>query len=235
MRSMNRRESSLPPERLKEMAEKEGRTTTRSTDEFAAREPKLTKFSPDFSPIDEPKRQTGPHRSAGQAGRRRVGQPPVGRGRRAVLGQHPERRRGGRLRRGRHGRGAKASSRPAEREQEPVSRDRSTAFGAARRRRTRPAADPNAAHRAGAAARSVRPNVPARPNPAPAAACRVRPGRSRGAGSQQRPGPVGAARSARSQPATVGVPRRTSGRAAAPGTDHRPSRPHRRSPRRPPT
>ncbi|MDA0634967.1 hypothetical protein OUY22_16215 [Nonomuraea sp. MCN248] len=69
MRSMNRRESSLPPERLKEMAEKEERTKTRSTDEFAAHEPKMTKFSPDFSPIDEPKPR--PVRT-GQRGKRGV-------------------------------------------------------------------------------------------------------------------------------------------------------------------
>ncbi|SDH32872.1 hypothetical protein [Nonomuraea jiangxiensis] len=69
MRSMNRRESSLPPERLKEMAEKEEQTMARSTDEFAAHEPRMANFSPDFSPIDEPKPK--PVRT-GQRGRRGV-------------------------------------------------------------------------------------------------------------------------------------------------------------------
>ncbi|GAA1612267.1 hypothetical protein GCM10009733_005410 [Nonomuraea maheshkhaliensis] len=69
MRSMNRRESSLPPERLKEMAEKEENTLTRSTDQFAAHEPRMANFSPDFSPIDEPKPK--PVRT-GQRGRRGV-------------------------------------------------------------------------------------------------------------------------------------------------------------------
>ncbi|MEV4217949.1 hypothetical protein [Nonomuraea sp. NPDC049725] len=69
MRSMNRRESSLPPERLKEMAEKEEKTHARSTDEFAAHEPRMSKFSPDFSPIDEPKPK--PVRT-GQRGKRGV-------------------------------------------------------------------------------------------------------------------------------------------------------------------
>ncbi|MGN9841784.1 hypothetical protein ACTMTI_27030 [Nonomuraea sp. H19] len=70
MRSMNRRESSLPPERLKEMAEKEEMTHCRSTDEFAAHEPRMRNFSPDFSPIDEPK-PPKPVRT-GQRGRRGV-------------------------------------------------------------------------------------------------------------------------------------------------------------------
>ncbi|MER7501815.1 hypothetical protein AB0L05_37225 [Nonomuraea pusilla] len=69
MRSMNRRESSLPPERLKEMAEKEESKPTRSTDEFANHEPRMTNFSPDFSPIDEVKPK--PVRT-GQRGRRGV-------------------------------------------------------------------------------------------------------------------------------------------------------------------
>ncbi|GAA4941452.1 hypothetical protein GCM10023334_052600 [Nonomuraea thailandensis] len=69
MRSMNRRESSLPPERLKEMAEKEEQTQTRSTDQFAAHEPRMANFSPDFSPIDEVKQK--PVRT-GQRGRRGV-------------------------------------------------------------------------------------------------------------------------------------------------------------------
>ncbi|MEV4106389.1 hypothetical protein [Nonomuraea sp. NPDC049695] len=69
MRSMSRRESSLPPERLKEMAEKEERTQTRSTDEFASHEPRMTNFTPDFSPIGE--RQPKPVRT-GQRGRRGV-------------------------------------------------------------------------------------------------------------------------------------------------------------------
>lgn len=69
MRSMNRRESSLPPERLKQMIEKEEQTHARSTDEFAAHEPRMTNFSPDFSPIDEPKPK--PVRT-GQRGKRGV-------------------------------------------------------------------------------------------------------------------------------------------------------------------
>ncbi|MEU8245009.1 hypothetical protein [Nonomuraea sp. NPDC048916] len=69
MRSMNRRESSLPPERLKQMAEKEEMTHARSTDEFAAHEPRMSNFSPDFSPIDEPKPK--PVRT-GQRGKRGV-------------------------------------------------------------------------------------------------------------------------------------------------------------------
>ncbi|MGV9306899.1 hypothetical protein ACWDLG_26310 [Nonomuraea sp. NPDC003727] len=70
MRSMNKRESSLPPERLKAMAEKEEMTQARSTDEFAAHEPRMSNFSPDFSPIDQAK-QPKPVRT-GQRGRRGV-------------------------------------------------------------------------------------------------------------------------------------------------------------------
>ncbi|WP_157383004.1 hypothetical protein [Nonomuraea coxensis] len=70
MRSMSRRESSLPPERLKEMAEKEEKTHARSTDEFASHEPRMANFSPDFSPIDAPK-QPKPVRT-GQRGKRGV-------------------------------------------------------------------------------------------------------------------------------------------------------------------
>ncbi|MGP3956353.1 hypothetical protein ACTWPT_10180 [Nonomuraea sp. 3N208] len=70
MRSMSRRESSLPPERLKEMAEKEEKTHARSTDEFAAHEPRMNNFSPDFSPIDAPKAPK-PVRT-GQRGKRGV-------------------------------------------------------------------------------------------------------------------------------------------------------------------
>ncbi|MEV2267369.1 hypothetical protein [Nonomuraea africana] len=70
MRSMNKRESSLPPERLKAMAEKEEMTQARSTDEFAAHEPRMVNFSPDFSPIDEQK-QPKPVRT-GQRGKRGV-------------------------------------------------------------------------------------------------------------------------------------------------------------------
>ncbi|HEX4813632.1 MAG TPA: hypothetical protein VFV66_12865, partial [Nonomuraea sp.] len=69
VRSMSRRESSLPPERLKEMAEKEEKTHARSTDEFAAHEPRMANFSPDFSPIDAPKPK--PVRT-GQRGKRGV-------------------------------------------------------------------------------------------------------------------------------------------------------------------
>ncbi|MFD1933832.1 MULTISPECIES: hypothetical protein [Nonomuraea] len=70
MRSMNKRESSLPPERLKAMAEKEEMTQIRSTDEFAAHEPRMVNFSPDFSPIDQQK-QPKPVRT-GQRGKRGV-------------------------------------------------------------------------------------------------------------------------------------------------------------------
>ncbi|MFI6534263.1 hypothetical protein ACIBHY_17515 [Nonomuraea sp. NPDC050547] len=70
MRSMNKRESSLPPERLKEMADREEMRTARSTDEFAAHEPRMNNFSPDFSPIDEV-RQPRPVRT-GQRGKRGV-------------------------------------------------------------------------------------------------------------------------------------------------------------------
>ncbi|GII97572.1 hypothetical protein [Sinosporangium siamense] len=65
MRSMNRRESALPPERLKEMAEKEETKKSRSTDQFAASEPRMDKFTPDFSPIETPRiRPTVPRISA---------------------------------------------------------------------------------------------------------------------------------------------------------------------------
>ncbi|GAA3440740.1 hypothetical protein [Planomonospora venezuelensis] len=70
MRSMNRRESALPAERLREMAEKEASTPTRSTDEFAAREPKMDHFTPDLSPFDEPKPR--PPRPSGARGKRGV-------------------------------------------------------------------------------------------------------------------------------------------------------------------
>ncbi|MBB3726763.1 hypothetical protein [Nonomuraea dietziae] len=70
MRSMNKRESSLPPERLKAMAEEGEMTQARSTDEFAAHEPRMVNFSPDFSPIDEHK-QPKPVRT-GQRGKRGV-------------------------------------------------------------------------------------------------------------------------------------------------------------------
>ncbi|WP_157246115.1 hypothetical protein [Nonomuraea typhae] len=70
MRSMNRRESSLPPERLKDLVDREEMKQARSTDEFAAHEPRMTNFSPDFSPIDEVK-QPRPVRT-GQRGKRGV-------------------------------------------------------------------------------------------------------------------------------------------------------------------
>ncbi|MBA2894387.1 hypothetical protein [Nonomuraea soli] len=69
MRSMNKRESSLPPERMKELIDREERTQIRSTDEFAAHEPRMSNFSPDFSPIDEDKPK--PVRT-GQRGKRGV-------------------------------------------------------------------------------------------------------------------------------------------------------------------
>lgn len=176
MRSMNRRESSLPPERLKEMAEKEERTKTRSTDEFAAHEPKLEKFSPDFSPIDEPKPK--PVRT-GQRGRRGVdewGNPTSDdEDEQFWANLRSDAEEGGF---GAAGTVAarKASSRPAEPEREPVSKDRSTAASAPSgrpsgqrpaSRRPRPApVDPNAA--------TVQAPLPQRPakttGPAPAAA-----------------------------------------------------------------
>src|SRR5437868_7133935 len=55
MRSMNNRESSLDPERLKALVERDEQTQTRSTDQFMASEPRMNNFSPDFSPIDEHK------------------------------------------------------------------------------------------------------------------------------------------------------------------------------------
>ncbi|MEU7000601.1 hypothetical protein [Nonomuraea sp. NPDC046570] len=70
MRSMNNRESSLDPERLKALAERDEQTQTRSTDQFAAAEPRMNSFSPDFSPIDE-HRQPKPVRT-GQRGKRGV-------------------------------------------------------------------------------------------------------------------------------------------------------------------
>ncbi|MEV0583576.1 hypothetical protein [Nonomuraea sp. NPDC050310] len=69
MRSMNKRESNLPPERMRELMEREERTQVRSTDEFAAHEPRMTNFSPDFSPLDEEKPK--PVRT-GQRGKRGV-------------------------------------------------------------------------------------------------------------------------------------------------------------------
>jgi hypothetical protein len=70
MRSMNRRESALPAERLREMAEKEASTPTRSIDDFATREPKMDHFTPDLSPFDEPKPR--PPRPTGARGKRGV-------------------------------------------------------------------------------------------------------------------------------------------------------------------
>ncbi|MDP9866588.1 MULTISPECIES: hypothetical protein [Streptosporangium] len=71
MRSMNRRESALPAERLREMAEKEAQTPTTSIDDFATREPKMNHFSPDLTPFDEPK-PPRPPRPAGSRGKRGV-------------------------------------------------------------------------------------------------------------------------------------------------------------------
>ncbi|SDH31121.1 hypothetical protein SAMN05421505_1148 [Sinosporangium album] len=72
MRSMSRRESALPPERLKEMAEQEEVKPSRSTDEFAASEPRMDKFTPDFSPIDVPRPKPSVPRVGGPRGRRGV-------------------------------------------------------------------------------------------------------------------------------------------------------------------
>ncbi|MEU8203368.1 hypothetical protein [Streptosporangium sp. NPDC049046] len=76
MRSMNRRESALPPERLREMAEKEALTQTMSSDDFATREPKMNHFTPDLTPFDEPKppRQPRPPSSRGKRGMNEFGQ-----------------------------------------------------------------------------------------------------------------------------------------------------------------
>ncbi|WP_433240763.1 hypothetical protein ACQPYK_35060 [Streptosporangium sp. CA-135522] len=76
MRSMNRRESALPAERLREMAEKEAQTPATSIDDFATREPKMNHFSPDLTPFDEPKppRQPRPASSRGKRGVNEFGQ-----------------------------------------------------------------------------------------------------------------------------------------------------------------
>ncbi|GAA4219315.1 hypothetical protein FHR32_000359 [Streptosporangium album] len=76
MRSMNRRESALPAERLREMAEKEAQTPATSIDDFATREPKMNHFSPDLTPFDEPKppRQPRPASSRGKRGMNEFGQ-----------------------------------------------------------------------------------------------------------------------------------------------------------------
>ncbi|MEV8634953.1 hypothetical protein AB0395_25190 [Streptosporangium sp. NPDC051023] len=76
MRSMNRRESALPAERLREMAEKEAQTASVSIDDFATREPKMNHFSPDLTPFDEPKppRQPRPASSRGKRGVNEFGQ-----------------------------------------------------------------------------------------------------------------------------------------------------------------
>ncbi|WP_346119205.1 hypothetical protein, partial [Nonomuraea roseola] len=50
MRSMNKRESSLPPERLKAMAEEGEMTQARSTDEFAAHERQDGQLQPRLQP-----------------------------------------------------------------------------------------------------------------------------------------------------------------------------------------
>ncbi|WP_326824208.1 hypothetical protein [Streptosporangium sp. NBC_01756] len=76
MRSMNRRESALPAERLREMAEKEAQTPATSIDDFATREPKMNHFSPDLTPFDEPKppRQPRQPSSRGKRGMNEFGQ-----------------------------------------------------------------------------------------------------------------------------------------------------------------
>ncbi|MEU1878540.1 hypothetical protein ABZ470_14610 [Streptosporangium sp. NPDC020072] len=71
MRSMNRRESALPAERLRELEEKEAQTPALSIDDFATREPKMKHFSPDLTPFDEPK-PPRPPRPAGSRGKRGV-------------------------------------------------------------------------------------------------------------------------------------------------------------------
>ncbi|MEU4835838.1 hypothetical protein [Streptosporangium sp. NPDC023615] len=76
MRSMNRRESALPAERLREMAEKEALAPTTSSDDFATREPKMNHFTPDLTPFDEPKppRQPRPPSQRGKRGLNEFGQ-----------------------------------------------------------------------------------------------------------------------------------------------------------------
>ncbi|MDF5757967.1 hypothetical protein P3X83_35685, partial [Spongiactinospora sp. TRM90649] len=73
MRSMNRRESALPADRRKKMADEAESCPELSSDDFATREPRVDYFTPDFSPIDEPeeKRQRPP-RQPGTRGRRGV-------------------------------------------------------------------------------------------------------------------------------------------------------------------
>ncbi|MCG5213924.1 hypothetical protein [Streptosporangium sp. KLBMP 9127] len=60
MRSMNRRESSLPADRRKKMAEQAEVAGELSCDDFATREPRVHHFSPDLSPIDEPVEKPAP-------------------------------------------------------------------------------------------------------------------------------------------------------------------------------
>ncbi|MFG1942763.1 hypothetical protein [Nonomuraea sp. NPDC048826] len=166
MRSMNRRESSLPPERLKEMAEKEERTKTRSTDEFANHEPKMTKFSPDFSPIDEPKPK--PVRT-GQRGKRGVdewGNPRSDEDDEEFWANIRSDAEEGGFGAGGTVAARKAASRPAERE--PAAADRASDTTrpaqrpAPRRPRPAPVVDPNAA--------TVQAPLPQRPAKAPSPA-----------------------------------------------------------------
>ncbi|TXK39477.1 hypothetical protein [Nonomuraea sp. C10] len=154
------------------MAEKEERTVTRSTDQFAAAEPKMTKFSPDFSPIDEPKPK--PVRT-GQRGKRGVdewGNPRSDDDDEEFWANIRSDAEEGGFGAGGTVAARKAASRPAERESEPAARDRSTeSQRPAQRpapRRTRPtpvdaaAVDPNAA--------TVQAPLPQRPAKAPSPA-----------------------------------------------------------------
>ncbi|GLW07765.1 hypothetical protein Misp01_28950 [Microtetraspora sp. NBRC 13810] len=78
MRSMNRRESALPADRLKKMAEQAEKATELSSDDFASREPRVDYFSPDFSPIDDEPKPKSANRQRGAArpgGGRPAGRP----------------------------------------------------------------------------------------------------------------------------------------------------------------
>jgi len=170
MRSMNRRESSLPPERLKEMAEKEGQTHARSTDEFAASEPKMSKFSPDFSPIGEPKQRVA---RTGQRGKRGVdewGNPSSDDEDEEFWANIRSDAEEGGFGAGGTVAARKGASRPVERERSgdrPADRPDRSARPAQRRPKREPvAADPNAA-----TVQAPLPQRPAKaPVPAPAAA-----------------------------------------------------------------
>ncbi|RBQ19665.1 hypothetical protein DP939_13090 [Spongiactinospora rosea] len=72
MRSMSRRESALPADRRKKMAEQAESRPELSSDDFATREPRVDYFTPDFSPIDEPEEKRPRPQRPGARGRRGV-------------------------------------------------------------------------------------------------------------------------------------------------------------------